>query len=549
MNAKRILTVALGTSALLMASSQSWAQDQAPQGGRGGAGRGAGAAGAPQRGGGAARDPLAGIYVPTMADPEKGPVIKVAGGEVRGILANDTETYMDIPFAAPPVGDLRWRSPKPAAPWKGVRDGQKPSATCAAEEDCLYLNVWRPAGIKPGAKLPVMMWIYGGSFTGGYSMGAFGANHDGTEFAHKGVITVTINYRLGRAGWFSHPALTKEGQGANFGLEDQIAALKWIRANIGAVGGDTKNVTIFGESAGAMSVLTLMSSPPAQGLFQKAISESGFPRYTPEDRSKYDAMTAAAAAKVGITGDDEKAAAALRKQPLTIFPASTGTSDPTRPYPIKDDKFVLGGPVEMFAKGKEAKIPLIVGGNSDEASLYRPQAADWAKFTDKRAQMLSLFQPAGVSDVQAVNDYVTTQRMTESDRDAARLHTKNGSPSWTYFFSYVTPAQRPTTLGAIHVAEIPYAWNSVPKTADPQDLSTAESMNAYWAAFAKYGNPGAAGGPKWDKYDGNNDHWIEFTYNGTRATDHMNAAKLDFVEQQDGSPSALLPPNAVPATR
>jgi para-nitrobenzyl esterase len=526
MSNKRILAIALTTSAVLLASSQGWSQAQAPQGGRGGAPAGAA--------GGGRGNANAGLVIPTMANPADGPVIKVAGGQVRGVLANDTETYMNIPFAAPPVGDLRWRTPVAAAAWKGVRDGQKPSATCAETEDCLYLNVWRPAGTKPGAKLPVMMWIYGGSFTGGYSMGAFGANHDGTEFAHKGVITVTINYRVGRAGWFSHPALTKEGQGANFGLEDQIAGLKWIRANIGALGGDTKNVTIFGESAGALSVLTLMSSPPAQGLFQKAISESGFPRFTPEDRKLYDAMTAAAAAKVGITGDDAKAAAALRKQPLTIFPNSTGTSDPTRPYPILDGKFVLGGPAEMFTKGKEAKIPLIVGGNSDEASL------------DRRAQMLSLFQPAGVSDVQAINDYVTTQRMTEPDRNAARLHTKNGAPSWTYFFSYVTPAQRPTTLGAIHVAEIPYAWNSVAKTSDPQDLSTAQSMNAYWAAFAKYGNPAAAGGPQWNKYDGNNDRWIEFTYNGTRATDHLNPGKLDFLETQAGSTSFSWPPSPVP---
>jgi para-nitrobenzyl esterase len=238
-------------------------------------------------------------------------------------------------------------------------------------------------------------------------------------------------------------------------------------------------------------------------------------------------MTAAAAAKVGITGDDEKAAAALRKQPLTIFPASTGTSDPTRPYPIADGKFIFDGPVKRFSEGKEFKVPLIVGGNSDEASLYRPSAADWAKFTDRRAQMLQLFQPPGVSDVQAVNDYVTTQRMTESDRDLARLHTKNGSPSWTYFFSYVTPAGRANTLGAIHVAEIPYAWNSVPKTADPQDLSTAQSMNAYWAAFAKYGNPGAAGGLLWPKYD-QTDPALEFANDGLHARPDWLKARLDW---------------------
>ena len=522
MSTKRILIAALTIGAMSL-SSGVLAQTR-------GAAPGGAPASAPQgRGGGA---PGAGVVIPTMANPADGPVIKVAGGQVRGILSNDTETYMGVPYAAAPVGDLRWRSPKPVVAWNGVRDGQKPSATCQAAEDCLYLNVWRPAGTKAGAKLPVMMWIHGGSFTGGSGMNGFGANHDGTALAAQGIITVTINYRLGRAGWFSHPALEKEGESANFGLEDQIAALKWIRANIGALGGDTKNVTIFGESAGAMSVLMLMGAPPAQGLFQKAISESGFPRFAPADRKVIDAMAVTAAEKVGIKGDGPDAAAALRKQPLTIFPQSTGTTDTTRPYPIQDGKYLLAGPAEIFAKGKEAKIPLMIGGNSNEASLFRPQAGDWAKVTDRKDVAVRAFNPDGkTSDLQAINDLVTTQRMTEPNRNAARLHTKNGSPTWTYFFSYVTPAQRPTTLGAVHVAEIPYAFNSVPKTANAQDISTAQSMDAYWAAFAKYGNPAAAGGIQWNKYTPKDEDWIEFTYDGTRARQHLMASKLDYVEQ------------------
>ncbi|RYF02999.1 MAG: hypothetical protein EOO40_12685, partial [Deltaproteobacteria bacterium] len=163
-----------------------------------------------------------------MANPAEGPVVRVAGGQMRGVLANGVETYMGVPYAAAPVGDLRWRSPKPAAAWKGVHDAQKPGANCAQSEDCLFLNVWRPAGAKANAKMPVMVWIHGGSFTGGSSMNGFGANHDGTALARQGVMTVTINYRLGRAGWFSHPALTKEGQSANFGLEDQTVTRNQI---------------------------------------------------------------------------------------------------------------------------------------------------------------------------------------------------------------------------------------------------------------------------------------------------------------------------------
>jgi para-nitrobenzyl esterase len=519
---KRLLA---GVTALAIAlSSATAAMSQAP------------AAGRP-----APRDPNAGVVIPAMANPAQGPVIKVSGGQVRGVLSDGVETYMAVPFAAAPVGDLRWRSPKPVVAWKGVLDGQKPSATCAQSEDCLFLNVWRPAGVKPGAKLPVMLWIHGGSFTGGSGMNGFGANHDGSALARQDVITVTVNYRLGRAGWFSHPALTKEGESGNFGLEDQIAALKWVQANIGHLGGDTKNVTIFGESAGAISVLLLMSAPPAQGLFQKAISESGFPRMVPADRKLMDKFAADVAAKAGVTGDDAKAAAALRKLPLNAFPNSTGTSDQTRPYPIEDGKLIAGGPAKMFAAGKEAKIPLIIGGNSNEASLYRPQAPNWAGVTDRRAQLVSLFQPAGSSDLQAVNDYVTAMRMTEPNRNAARLHTKNGQPTWTFYFSYVTPAQRATTLGAIHVAEIPYAFNSVPRTADAQDLSTAQSMNAYWASFAKYGNPAAAGGVQWNKYTPASQDWIEFTYDGTRARQNLLGGRLDFLEQAAGGQANGLP--------
>nr|WP_308238221.1 carboxylesterase family protein [Phenylobacterium sp. J367] len=191
-----------------------------------------------------------------------GPVVKLSQGSVRGTVADGAAVFQGIPFAAPPVDDLRWKPPAEAAKWTGVRDGTKPGANCTQSEDCLFVNVTRPAGAKAGAKLPVMVWIHGGAFVAGNSTAAFGAVHDGTEFAKQGVVLVTLNYRLGRAGWFAHPALTREGgPTGNYGLMDQVAALKWVKANIASFGGDPGNVTIFGESAGGISVFYLMLAP------------------------------------------------------------------------------------------------------------------------------------------------------------------------------------------------------------------------------------------------------------------------------------------------
>ncbi len=466
---------------------------------------------------------------PVEAKGEKGPVIRTRSGPVNGRIENGVVTYLGIPFAAPPVGDNRWRAPKQPASWSTTLDAAKAGPACGAQEDCLYLNVYTPATAKPGAKLPVMVWIYGGGFTGGNSTGAFGAQHDGREFAKQDVITVTFNYRLGRWGWFAHPALTKEGQTANFGMADQIHALKWVRDNIGQFGGNAGNVTVFGESAGAMSILWMMVNPPAKGLFHKAISESGWPRATATPLKVAEDFAVAAATKAGVTGDSAATAAALRKLPANTWPASTGTSDPTRPYPIMDGKLISIDMAPGFAAGKQMKIPLLIGGNSNEASYLRPVAADWPKVTDRRAELVAAFQPAGTSDLQAINDLVTAQRMTEPDRNIARLHAKAGQPAFLYYFSYLPPGQRATSLGAGHVVEIPYVFNTM-RNPNPQDLATGQSMNAYWASFAKYGNPGAAGGVPWPKYDMSKEPRLEFSINGPVVREHFQKQKLDYVE-------------------
>ena len=214
-------------------------------------------------------------YVAPTAAPSGQPeTIKIGQGILRGSMADGVGWFLGIPFAPPPVGDLRWRPPGAPPSWGGERDATKAGPVCSAQEDCLYLNVVRPAAAKAGQNLPVMVWIHGGAFIAGTSMGGYGGDTDGHEFAKQDVIVISANYRLGRAGWFAHPALTKEGHlHSNYGAMDQIAALKWVQANIAQFGGDPNNVTIFGESAGGFGVLLLMTSPQAKGLFNKVIAE------------------------------------------------------------------------------------------------------------------------------------------------------------------------------------------------------------------------------------------------------------------------------------
>jgi para-nitrobenzyl esterase len=474
--------------------------------------------------------PAAGI-----AQGAPGPVTTIAQGALKGANVEGVEEFWGIPYAAPPVGDLRWRPPARAAGWRGERDATHAGASCQPArdgtqvEDCLFANVTRPAGAKPGAKLPVLIWIHGGGFTIGSATGAFGAQTDGIQFAKDGVITVSISYRLGRAGWFAHPALCKEGPCGNYGLMDQIAALKWVRANAAAFGGDPRNVTIAGESAGGISVLELMLAPDARGLFQKAIGESSFGRLEPTSMRDAEAAGLKAAAKAGVTGADAAAAAALRKVPLSAMPY-TGPFT-SRAGPILDGRYVQSGIAEGFAAGKQAKVPLLIGGNSNEASLFRPQTAALDAIpAGRRAAAMAAFDPKRVGNgLQIVNDMVTRQYITEPDRNISRLQSKAGQPVYAYYFSYVTPAQRATSLGAPHTAEIKFAFAGPRQKFAPEDLALAKAVNAYWAAFIKRGDPDSAGGPAWPKF-APNETYMEFCADGPAPHAHFLKAELDWQE-------------------
>jgi para-nitrobenzyl esterase len=464
--------------------------------------------------------------------PAAPPTVKIKQGSLAGATADGASSYLGIPYAAPPVGALRWKPPAVAPGWSGSRDATKPGASCEKDvEDCLYLNVTTPSGAKPGAKLPVMVWIHGGGFVIGTSMAAFGATHDGTEFARKGVITVSLNYRLGHAGFFAHPALDKEGHTANYGLADQIAALKWVKANIASFGGDPANVTIFGESAGGISVLYLMLTPEAKGLFAKAIGESSFPRHMPYDIAKADGMGVRAAKAAGVDGSDAAAAAALRALPLSKLPYEGGFTE--RAQPILDGKLIVGGIAQGFAAGRQAKVPLIVGGNSNEASLFRPKAEDFDKLPAPTQQAVSAaYDPEHSGNkLKVMNEFVTDTYITEPDRNVARAATKAGEPVWVYFFSFVPEKARATSQGAGHVTEVRFVWSGDKQKFLPEEVALSKSMNAYWAAFAKSGTPDSAGGVAWPKFDAAKEATLEFGSDGVTPHEHQFKARLDAAEQ------------------
>jgi para-nitrobenzyl esterase len=472
-----------------------------------------------------------------------GPTVKLRQGQLQGTVAEGVAVFKAVPFAAPPVGELRWRAPKPAPKWSGVRAANAFSATCAQAEDCLYLNVYEPADAKSGARLPVMVWIHGGAFVFGS-----GSNYDATHFAQRDVVVVTINYRLGRAGWFAHPALTAEdprGVLGNYGLMDQIAALEWVKDNIKTFGGDPKNVTVFGESAGAISINYLMLVKQAHGLFSKALSESGFGRIEAKPIGAVEQFDATWAEKIGVHGSDAAAAKALRAISWSdLMGANPPIGADNQILPMIDGKFIVSTVAEGFAKGDEARVPYLLGGNSDEASLTRRglnAGERLAAIQYQRAELLAAYDPDNTGDADHIMARLITDRtISEPDRDLARLHTQHGSPTYLYHFSYTPAAQRATLFGLPHGGELQYVF-STPRGAGFDDEGKAISLaaNKYWAQFARTGDPDSAGGVQWPKFDLQNEPLLEFPASGVPVVQsHFHQARLDWVEGSRAAASA-----------
>jgi para-nitrobenzyl esterase len=490
--------------------------------------------------------------------------VKIDSGLLQGTVKDHVVSFKGIPFAAPPTGQNRWRAPQPVQPWSGVRKAvdygadcmQKPFPGDAAplgvtpNEDCLYANVWLPEH-RPSAKLPVMVWIYGGGFVNG---GSSPAVYSGDHFAQQGIVFVSFNYRVGRFGFFAHPALTKEnpsGPLGNYAYMDQIAAMEWVKRNAAAFGGDPGNVTVFGESAGGASVLMLLTSPKAHGLFQKAIIESGGGRVLFPPRKVQESLGQLAsgesvglqfAKSKGIEGEDEAALKALRTLPAEqvvdgLNMATMGT--PTYAGPMIDGQIVIENPDAAFRGGHQAKVPLIAGANSQDIGFSFAHTFDevYAPFGSDRSKAEAAWNASNSTDVRAIASAIAADgMMVEPARLIVRMMAEAGQPAYEYRFSYVAASMRSQWHGAPHATEIPFVFDTVAarygKDLTAADQAAAKAANDYWVAFAKYGDPGAAGGVKWPKYDESGDQILDFSSSGPVVEADPWKTRLDLLSSR-----------------
>lgn len=473
------------------------------------------------------------LAVATAASAQE-PVVAATGlGALEGQSESGVRVFKGVPFAQPPVGDLRWRPPRPATPWSGVRDARAFGPACmqprtpfadyeAISEDCLHLNVWAPEDAR---NAPVMVWIHGGSLSSGTGAEPF---YDGAAFAREGVVVVTINYRLGPLGWLAHPALSREdpqGVSGNYGLMDQISALEWVRDHIAAFGGDPGQVTIAGESAGALSVMYLMVSPRAQGLFHRAIAQSGYMITSPVLRdTPYenwpDAETVGLTVAAALGAETAGELRALSAEAIITGAAPTGYF----PMGTVDGQLIPAQIVDRIDQGLQAPVPVLAGYNEGEIRSLRillppapPDAAAYeaeirARYGELAEAFLALYPAADLdaSMLAATRDALygwSAERLVGSQQAL-------GQGGWLYYFDHGYPAAEALGLRAFHASEIPYVfgtldrtpgyWPAVPRTETETGLSRA--MTGYWAGFIKTGRPAADGQPAWPAYGPGRDY-------------------------------------------
>lgn len=456
--------------------------------------------------------------------------VRTDRGMVEGMISADGRVaiYRGIPFAAPPVGNLRWKEPQPVAKWKGVRKAAEFGARCmqghvfgdmvfrdnGPSEDCLYLNVWTAAA-SPKARLPVMVWIYGGGFVAG---SASEPRQDGEKLAQKGVVVVSFNYRLGVFGFFTSAELAQEsGHNAsgNYGLLDQVAALQWVHRNIAAFGGDPNQVTIFGESAGSFSVSALMASPLAKGLFQRAIGESGA-FFSATLNTKPLAESEAADAKFAESIGAPTVAALRAKSAGELMAAASKGGNGFRFGPNIDGYFLPEDVRAIYAAGNQSHVPLLAGWNRDEMgfpSATPEQFKERARkmYGDKTDDFLKVF-PADTDEQarQSAHDLGRDEFIAYSTWKWLQLQ-MGVAPVYSYEFDDAPPQPAPAAPSnkpapppsAYHSVEIEFVFEALPSKNlpwRPEDEKLSDLMSSYWSNFAKTGNPNGPGLPEWPAY-------------------------------------------------
>jgi len=488
------------------------------------------------------------------------PQVRIHTGALQGAAdaSSGVIAYKGIPYAKPPVGDLRWRPPVPAPAWDGVRDAREFGHAClqpppqpasvyyggmaSTSEDCLTLNVWAPAGAR---RLPVMVWIHGGSLVGGSSSESM---YDGVKIARHGVVLVSINYRVGLLGYLAHPALSAESPqhlSGNYGLLDQIEALRWVHDNIAAFGGDPKQVTIAGESAGGLSVIALLASPVARNLFVRAIVESGYmPSYRALHEESFGLPSAEAGGTALATAAGVSTAAELRATDLgALFQAGLKTG--WAPEPVIDGVVLKRQFAETFARGEQAKVPVLAGFNEGEIRsllFLMPKAPDsrsayvvdvQRRFGAKASDFLAVYP--GVDPRADVMASIRDGLYGFAAQYLVRQQAAAGQPAYLYFFRHSTPAERDRDLAAFHASELPYVfgqvgpnavlgpnWPRPPLTSEESQLS--EAMMGYWTSFVRDGVPRAPGNPPWPRFTAQQHAYLDLDERPAAARDLLPGA-------------------------
>jgi para-nitrobenzyl esterase len=502
-----------------------------------------------------ARGELAGLEA--RAEPVSTPELRIESGVVRGLVVGDRKdvfVYKGTPYAAPPVSELRWKPPQPANPWSGVRDCTEFGAACPQEtpllframpemalraplsENCLFLNIWAPAA-RRNEKLPVLYWIHGGAFVIGAASQPI---YDGEELARLGCVVVTVNYRLGLFGFLAHPALSDESAervSGNYGLLDQIEGLRWVRRNIASFGGDPERVTIFGESAGGVSVLCLMVSPEARGLFRGAVAQSAAGMDLPRLRNERPGREAAQqTGKTFITAcglnDLADAAQMRRVDANTLVPLAPANLSRSASLHLKPVSFRIGPNVDghvipdkpnhLFAAGRAHDVPLIVGNTRDETALFlltTPMPVDQSAylkqlkddFGDFGAPLAKAYPANEARQVRGALVQLSSDLLFVSEaRFIARAHAATGRPTFRYQFSRGTKSGFFRNMGAHHGAELAYLFQRPLGGADEARMRLARTLGHYWIRFAATGDPNGSGVPLWPVYRRDSEEIIEF---------------------------------------